>query len=161
MNNRLLKTILFISLLMNFTILAAAGYFYCRDAGCLGFKPGRETTETEVLSKELGLTPEQRKAIEDMDAGFRKTMKENREKIIEKRRRVLELLKEDKPDREAIDSVLSEIRELQWRIQKLAVGHIIDEKSVFNKEQQAKFYGLLEKRLEKRKANADRGGGGL
>lgn len=161
MNNRLLKTILFISLLMNFTILAAAGYFYCRDAGCLGIGPIKETTETAVLSKELNLTPEQRKAIEEMDAGFRKTLKENREKIIEKRKRVLELIREDRPDREAIDSVLSEIRELQWRIQKLAIGHIIDEKSVLSKEQQAKFYGLLEKRLEKRRSNANRGGGGL
>ncbi len=161
MNNRLLKTILFISLLLNFTVLAAAGYFYCRDAGCLGTAPIKETTEAAALSKELNLTPEQRKAIKEMDAGFRKILKENREKIIEKRKRVLELIREDRPDREAIDSVLSEIRELQWRIQLLAIGHIIDEKSVLSKEQQAKFYDLMEKRLEKRRSNADRGGGGL
>jgi len=62
-----------------------------------------------VFSEELGLTPEQQRIMQEKDTAFRKSTKEIREEVIEKRRMLLNLLREDKPDRTAIGKLIDEM----------------------------------------------------
>ncbi|HKZ58161.1 MAG TPA: periplasmic heavy metal sensor [Thermodesulfovibrionales bacterium] len=62
-----------------------------------------------VFSEELGLTPEQQRIMQEKDTAFRKSIKEIREEVIEKRRMLLNLLREDKPDRTAIGKLIDEM----------------------------------------------------
>lgn len=148
MKGKLLKFILIISLILNFSILAAAGYFYCRDSGCWGIFSGRGERKMAILSKKLGLTPDQHKTIEEKDIVFRKSVGEIRDNVIRKRKALIDMLQEDNPDREAINTLLSDIAALQKRTQVLVVEHIIEERAVFNKEQQKKYSELIKRHYE-------------
>lgn len=148
MNGKLLKFILVISLLLNFSIIAAAAYFYCRDTGCWRIGRDRGFRKMAFLSKELGLTPEQQNILQEKDSAFHKSIKEIREEVIRKRRGILDLLREDEPDRDDIKTALSEISELQKRIQILVVDHILEERGIFTREQRAKYLDLLKDRCE-------------
>ncbi len=151
MKGNLFKFILVISLLLNFSIIAAAGYFYCRDTSCWRISSNRATRKRAFLSKKLGLTPDQQKTIEEKDIAFRKSIREIREEVIRKRRSLLDLLGKDNPDRDAINAILSEIAALEKQTQVLVVDHILEERAVFNKEQQAKYSELLKGHCEREK----------
>ena len=158
MKGKLLKFILIISLLLNFSILAVAGYFYCRDSGCRGISSDRATRKRAFLSKKLGLTPDQQKILEEKDIAFRKSVREIRDEVMRKRRLLLDLLGKDNPDRDAINAILSEIAALEKQTQVLVVDHILEERAVFNKEQQAKYSELLKGRCEIERIH-EKGGG--
>lgn len=145
MKGKLLKFILIISLILNFSMLATTGYYYCRDSGCLGIFSGRSARKMEILSKSLGLTPDQQKNIKEKDVAFRRSVTETREKISGKRMTLIDLLQKDNPDREAINTLLSDIASLQKQTQMLVVEHIIEERAVLNKEQQKKYSELIKK----------------
>ena len=157
MKGKLLKFILVISLLLNFSILAVAGYFYCRDSGCWGVSSDRATRKRVFLSKKLGLTPDQQKTIEEKDVAFRKSVREIRDDVLRKRRSLLDLLGKDNLDRDATDAILSEIAVLEKKTQALVVDHILEERAVFNKEQQAKYSELLKRRCERERIHEKEG----
>lgn len=144
MNSKVLKSVLLVSLIFNFSIVSAAGYFYFTHGGT-----GRAEKRQAFYAKKLGLTPEQVEKIKEEDLRFRAAVESARTELMSKRRSLLSVLKEERPDRAAIDTLLSEIVGLQGKIEAQAIEHIINEKSVLDKEQQAGFVDLLEKRLEK------------
>lgn len=144
MNSKVLKSVLLVSLIFNLSIISAAGYFYFTR----GASGGAEKKQS-LYAKKLGLTPEQAERIKEEDLRFRTAVESTRTELMAKRRDLLGVLKEEHPDRAAIDSLLSEIVGLQGKIEAQAVEHILNEKSVLDKEQQAEFVKLLEKRLEK------------
>jgi Spy/CpxP family protein refolding chaperone len=158
MTNKILKFVLVISLLMNFSILAVAGYLYCRNSGCRGILSDRATRNRAFLSKKLGLTPDQQKILEEKDITFRKSVREIRDDVIRQRRLLLDLLGKDNPDRDAINAILSEITALEKQTQTLVVDHILEERAVFNREQQAKYSELLKRRCEIERIH-EKGGG--
>lgn len=156
MSSKALKLVLLISLLFNFSIISAAGYFYYRDVVCA--PSARAEKRHEAFAKKLGLTPEQREKIASEERRFRSAAESARAELSAKRKSLLKVLKEDRPDRAAIDSVLSDIAALQGRIEAQAIEHIINEKAVLDKGQQAMFMGMLEKKLDRAHAHGERRG---
>lgn len=144
MNSKVLKSVLLVSLIFNLSIVSAAGYFYFTRGWT-----GRAEKRQAFYAKKLGLTPGQVEKIKEEDLRFRAAVESARTELTAKRRSLLGVLKEERPDRAAIDTLLSEIVGLQGKIEAQAVEHIINEKSVLDREQQAGFVDLLEKRLEK------------
>src|SRR3972149_4311191 len=144
-NNRALKLFLLVSLLLNFSIKGGAGYFYYRENFCS--VTARAEKRQAAFAKKLGLSPEQREMMGQEEQRFRSAAEGARKELIEKRKGLLKVLSEEEPDRAAIDTILSEIVATQGRIEAQAVEHILNEKSVLDKEQKARFMGLLEKRL--------------
>lgn len=154
MKGKILKLVLLISLVFNFSIIFAAGYFYYRDSIC-GVSDRTEKRQA-FYAKKLGLSPEQREKIKQEDLRFRSAVESARTDLMAKRKSLLSALKEDQPDRAAIDALLSEIVALQGKIEAQAIEHIINEKSVLDKEQKAVFVKLLEKRLEKSQSREEK-----
>lgn len=152
MKNRSLKLVLILSLLFNISIIAAAGFFLIRDGSCR-ISPDRAGKRQALLAKKLDLSPEQQKAIAASDVRFRDNVESSRNELKAKRELLFSLIKEEKPDRAAIDAVVAQISGLQGRIEGHVIEHILNEKSVLNKEQQEAYMRLLEKRFNKARSH--------
>lgn len=154
MKGKALKAVLLVSLLFNLSIISAAGYFYYRDHLCAA--ADRAGKREQAFAKRLSLTPEQRERIREEDRRFQSASAKARADILEKRKRLTAVLKEDAPDAAAIDALLSEIAALQGQVEAEAIGHILNEKAVLNAEQKAEFGRLLDERLERAEARERR-----
>lgn len=154
MKNKTLKLILTVSLLFNFSIIAAAGFFLIRDRRC-GVSPDSLSRRHAVMAKKLDLSPEQQKAMAGTDARFRENIEGVRKELVVKRQRLFALIKEEKTDRAAIDAVISEISALQGSIEANVVEHILNEKASLSKAQQEAYMKLLEKRFNRVRSHRD------
>lgn len=157
MSSRLIKSILLVSLLFNFFIIAAAGYFYYKENWCRT-DPDRVGKRHAELVKKLDLTPEQKRLIDDEHLRFKKEMDKTRGELVEKRERLFKLIKEEETDRGSIDALIAEISGLQASIEAQVIGHILNEKAALDKDQQEKYMELLEKRHKRMKSYRERHG---
>lgn len=157
MKSRSLKLILVLSLLFNFSIIAAAGYFFFRDGSCR-VEPDRAVKRQAMLAKKLDLSAEQQKAIAASDASFRESIEGSRKELASKREALFGLIREEKPDRAAIEARVAEISALQGRMEGQVIEHILSEKAVLNQEQHEAYMRLLEKRFKKARSHGERPG---
>jgi Spy/CpxP family protein refolding chaperone len=158
MKNNLLKYILILSLLLNFSLLGAAGYTYYQQsryrppgfgygppgsisAGCSSVHP--------YLFEALSLKPEQRKLFEQKAPLFHEALDKKREKVDRLRRSLFYLMRADQPDTKAIEENIAEINGVQEDMQKLVVAHMLQFKSMLDKDQQQKFFALIEKAMSR------------
>ncbi len=149
MKSNFLRFLLVISLIFNISIISAAGYVFLRHrhrAKMFGDMPMRE----QVIFEKLGLRPDQIKALTDKSAAFRTEVDKKREDVIRERRALLALLKSG-ASKESIDGEISKISGVQEDIQRMAAAHILEEKAVLDKDQQDKFFDLLDRSMERRR----------
>ncbi len=148
MKNSTLKFLLLISVILNVAILGTIGYSYYMNSfhKPLPFGPGRRG----FLVKELALNPEQANALIKDEQSFHDDIDSMRKQIFLKRLELLNLIKSDNPDTKKIDQTISDIGSMQEDIQKKITAHIIEVKTILNKDQQKKFFGLIETIITKR-----------
>jgi Spy/CpxP family protein refolding chaperone len=153
MKNNLLKYLLVLSLLLNFSFLGAAGYTYYQrnryPSAPFGYgPPGRVPVGSPSihphLFEALSLSPEQRKVFEQKAPLFHKTLEEKREKVDQLRRSLFDLMRTEHPDSKAIEAIIAEINDVQEDMQKLVAAHMLQFKSMLNEEQQRKFFDLIQ-----------------
>lgn len=160
MKTKTLKLILLVSVVFNFTIIAAAGYFFFRDSFCaVKDRPAvsdRAEKRSAALAEKLDLTPEQRAAMKEADASFRKEVGAARAELVKKRGHLLSLIKAEKADKAAIDAALGEIAALQGEIEAAAVEHMLAEKAILTPQQREEYLRLLEKRFERGKERMEK-----
>ncbi len=154
MKGKAWRFILIVSLLLNFSVAAGAGYFYCRDS-LRRWHSGREARHA-LMAKKLDLTPAQQKTIKERDAEFGASVAKMREDIAKKRKALLEIIKQENPDRDSIDALLTEISAMQKDMESQVVDHLLAEKSVLSKKQRSKYIEMFEDRMEKRKLRRDK-----
>jgi Spy/CpxP family protein refolding chaperone len=153
MRNNLLKYILVLSLLLNFSLLGAAGYTYYQrnwhPPSPFGYgPPGRVptgcTSIQPYLFEALSLKPEQRKLFQEKAPLFHEALDKKRQEVDRLRRSLFELMSADHPDTKLIEAKAAEINGVQEQMQKLVVSHMLQFKSMLDKDQQQKFFGLIE-----------------
>jgi Spy/CpxP family protein refolding chaperone len=153
MKNNLLKYLLVLSLLLNFSFLGAAGYsYYQRNRrppvpfgyGTPGTVPAGCSSIQPYLFEALSLKPEQRKVFEQKAPLFHEALNRKREEVDRLRRSLFELMSVDHPDSKAIEATIAEINEVQGDMQKLVVAHMLEFKSMLDKGQQKKFFDLIQ-----------------
>jgi Spy/CpxP family protein refolding chaperone len=59
------------------------------------------------------------------------------------RKKLMDELSGDEPDRDKLDSLAEEIGSLQAELQKKMIGHLLEGKSLLTPEQQKKFFSLF------------------
>jgi Spy/CpxP family protein refolding chaperone len=158
MKDNILRYILVISLLLNFSFLGAAGYTYYHQARNgpppFGYgAPGRVPVGLSIqphLFEALSLKPEQRKVFEQKAPLFHEALDEKREKVDHLRRSLFDRMRADHPDSKAIEATISEINRVQEDMQKLVAAHMLQFKSMLDKDQQKKFFDLIEKAMTRR-----------
>lgn len=153
MKTKTLKLILLVSVVFNFTIIAAAGYFYFQGSQC---RTADRPDKSAALAEKLGLTPEQQASMKEADAAFRKEAGVKREALVKKRERLLSLIKAEEADKAAIGAALADINGLQGEIEAAVVAHMLAEKSMLTPGQREKYLKLLEKRFERGKERMEK-----
>jgi Spy/CpxP family protein refolding chaperone len=159
MKSNLLKYILVLSLLLNFSLLGTAGYTYYQknryrpssfDYGAPGRMPVGCTSTQPYLFEALSLQPEQRKLFEQKAPLFHQALDKKREEVDRLRRSLFDLMGADHPDSEVIGATIVEINGVQQDMQKLVVAHMLEFKSMLDKDQQKKFFDLVQGAMTKR-----------
>jgi len=149
MKNSTLKFILAVSLILNISILATAGYLYYRQSDYWISPFGVKMKKDRFLFEELSLKPEQLKSMKEKAVNFRGEIDRRRKEIAEKKMTMLNFMRADVPDRRAIDTAISDISRLQEDMQRVVAMHILEEKATLDKDQQKKFLDLIENAMTK------------
>jgi Spy/CpxP family protein refolding chaperone len=162
MKNNLLKYILVVSLLLNFSLLGAAGYSHYQQSRHrsgvslgTGGLPGRTSTNSpgtrgNWLFEELSLKPEQIKLFQQRAIAFHSALDKERQEVGRLRKSLFGLMRADDFDHKAIDATIVRINGRQQDMQKMVVAHMIEFKGMLAKDQQKKFFDLIEQAMTKR-----------
>ncbi|HVN98293.1 MAG TPA: periplasmic heavy metal sensor [Syntrophorhabdaceae bacterium] len=153
MKSNILKYILVLSLLLNVSLLGSAVYTHYKEAryhhmaqfsgphGTLApfapYGPG-------MLFEELSLKPEQMKLFQQKALLFHSALMKKREEVDRLRGSMLALMRADNPDNKAIEATITEINQKQEEMQRTVISHMIEFKSMLNKDQQKKFMDMIE-----------------
>ena len=160
MKVNLLKYLLVLSLLLNFSLLGAAGYTYYyqksrKPPAPSGYNaPGRGPAEVSFihphLFEALSLRPEQRKLFEQKAPLFHEALDKRKEEVDRLRRSLFDLLRADHPDSKIIETTIAEINGVQEEMQKMIVAHMLEFKSMLDTGQQKKFFDLIQGAMTRR-----------
>lgn len=151
MRSSLLKFVLLISLVLNISSLGTAGYLYYNQSEYWTTPFGKKVKKDRFLFEELSLKPEQMSIMREKAIPFRAEIDRKREEIAQKRKLLLDLIRQENPDKRAIDGVISEINKIQEEMQRMIAAHILEEKALLDKGQQKKFLDLMEDAMTKGK----------
>jgi len=149
MRNSTLKFALAASLILNISVIAAAGYMYFKQSDYWVSPFGAKMKKNRFLFEELSLSPDQLKTMKERAIDFRAEIDRRRKEIAGKRLLMLNLMRADVPDRRAIDTAISDINRMQEDMQRVVAMHILDEKETLDKDQQKKFLDLIENAMAK------------
>jgi len=147
MKSSVVKFILLISLALNLSILATAGYLYHRQTGYWISPFGMKMAKNHFVFEELSLSPEKMAAMKARALRFRAEIDRSRLEVAGKRREIITLMRSDPPDVGAVNVKIGEINSLQGEMQKKIAAHMLEEKALLGPEQQKKFLDLIEKAM--------------
>jgi Spy/CpxP family protein refolding chaperone len=147
MKNSLLKFALAASLILNLTVLATAGYHYYQMSHTWVSPFGKVMEKNRFIFEELSLKPEQVATMKNTTIPFRAEIDRRRQEIDTKRKELVTLLRDQKPDKKAIDATIKEISGKQEEMQRMIAGHMLEIKSSLNDGQQRKFFDLIERNM--------------
>ncbi|MBI5605555.1 MAG: periplasmic heavy metal sensor [Deltaproteobacteria bacterium] len=160
MKDNLLKYILIVSLLLNFSFLGTAAYTHYkqirlyRPAPFFGARdlPGPPASiAPKMFFEELSLKPEQIKLFQQKAALFHNALAKKSQEVGQLRTSLIALIGADHPDNQAIEAAIIHINKIQEDIQKTVVSHMLEFKSMLDKDQQKKFLHLIESAMAQRK----------
>jgi Spy/CpxP family protein refolding chaperone len=159
MKNNILKYILILSLLFNFSLLGAAAYTHYRQTrfgslpfvGLMGGSVHRGPCGPGMLFEELSLKPGQAKIFQQKAAMFHSALAKKRQEVDRLRTSLIALMRADNPDHRTIEYTISRINKIQEDIQKTVVSHMLEFKSMLNKDQQKKFLDMIEGAMGQRR----------
>jgi Spy/CpxP family protein refolding chaperone len=151
MKNNLLKYILVVSLLMNFSLLGAAGYNYYHQSRSRLSAPINCGIQGNHLFAELSLKPEQIKIFQEKAASFHRALGKKKQEVVRLREGLFGFLRADDPSSQSIQENIVEINRTQEELQRMVVAHMLEFKALLDKEQQRKFLDLIEGAMAKRK----------
>jgi Spy/CpxP family protein refolding chaperone len=154
MKDNILKYILIVSLLMNLSLVGAAGYAYFKQSrypatptsGPSGsttspFRPG---VPGNCLFEELSLKPDQQEVFQRKAVLFHQDMTTKRREVNVLRATLVTMMRADTPDNQAIEETIVKINRKQEDMQKAAVSHMLEFKSMLDKDQQKKFLDMIQ-----------------
>jgi hypothetical protein len=154
MKDNILKFVLVLSLLLNISVLVAAGYTHYKQsryqASPVGYglqKPGWQVPS--CFFEELSLRPEQVRTMRQRAFTFHTDLDEKRRGIDQNRIFLVTLMRANSPDTKAIEDTIGEINRLQEDVQKTAVSHMLEFKGMLDQNQQVKFFNLIEGTMRK------------
>jgi hypothetical protein len=151
MKNNFLKYILILSLLLNFSLLGAAGYTQYRRSRTPVVTPLNCNPGNNYLFQQLSLKPEQIKLFQEKAPSFHDLLGKKRQEVDQMRGALFGLLRADAPDSQAIQGTILKINRIQAEMQKMVVAHMLEFKALLDKDQQNKFLDLIEGAMVKRK----------
>ena len=159
MKDNLLKYILIVSLLLNFSLLGAAAYTHYRQkqfgpppfVGLIGGPVHPGHSGPGMLFEELSLKPEQVKIFQQKAMLFHSALAKKRQEVDRLRTTLIAFMRADNPDHKAIETTITQINKIQEDMQRAVVSHMLEFKSMLNKDQQQKFLHMIEGAMGQRR----------
>ena len=152
MKNHIFKYVLLVSLLLNLSLLGSAGYTHYQQTrhstspighGVQGQAPSGSATQAHIFEA-LSLKPDQLKLLQDKAAMFHEALDMKQTRVAHLRTSLLDHMRADKPDLKAIEAAVADISGVQQQMQEMVVSHMIEFKSMLDKDQQKKFLDLIQ-----------------
>ncbi len=147
MKNSLLKFALAASLILNLTVAATVVYRYYSQSRMWVSPFGKVMEKNRFLFEELSLKPEQMAEMKKKAIPFRAEIDRRRQEIDAKRKELVTLMRDQDPDKKAIAVLIREISGKQEEMQRMIAGHMLEVKSSLNRDQQGKFFDLIERNM--------------
>jgi len=144
MKNNVLRHLLLVSVLLNLTILGTVGYRYYQKATNWTSPFGHTIKKNHFLFEDLALQSTQTEAMRNRAMPFRAEIDLQRADIAEQRKSLVALMRQEQPDMDAIEGRIAGISTVQEAMQRNVVTHLLEEKALLSKEQQGKFFDLIE-----------------
>ena len=119
-------------------------------------QPTASPVLAETFTRELCLNGQQEKCIKDFRFAFDSEISDIQARMQEKRRALVEELKNGSPDGATLNKLIEDMSRLQAEIQKKAVLNLLKEKEVLTDEQKATFFRLFEDHVCPREEGAGR-----
>lgn len=136
--------ILILSLGLNIGIIVTFGHHWFMERE---FRkgPGESRWLKDKMKKELNLTDEQVKFMEQDRAALRQEIKVIREELQKKRSELFTQVNAEKVDNQKIDQLINDITQLQVKVEKGIIGHLLNMKTHLTPEQQKKLTAAMQK----------------
>jgi Spy/CpxP family protein refolding chaperone len=115
----------------------------------LGKGAAQKTRSARGYLDMISLSAEQMRKVEKIRDDFLPKVDEIRGELRKKRLRLNDLIFEPKPDMKAIDLTGREISDLQARLEREVISHILEEKEMLTSDQRMQFYEIIKKEFEK------------
>jgi Spy/CpxP family protein refolding chaperone len=147
MKNSLLKFALAASLILNLTVFVTAGYHYYQQSRTWVSPFGKVMEKDKFIFEELSLKPDQLVVMKNKAMTFRSEIDRRRMEIEARRKELVTLMRDQNPDKKAIDATIKEISRKQEVMQRMIVGHMLEIKSSLDAGQQRKFLDLIERNM--------------
>ena len=142
-----LKFFLVLSLLLNLTLLATAGYKYASNRSAWTSPYGTKMARDRFLFDELSLSREQMQAMRKKAIPFRAEVDRQRATIVARRKELIGQLRSDAPDAGAIDATIAQISDLQETLQRQITRQMLEQKALLSPVQQKSFLDLIERAM--------------
>jgi len=147
MKNNTIRFLLLLSLLLNLSVLGAAGFVYFKHQDYWTSPFGFKVKKGHFLFEELSLDPEQSQTMKEKSMAFRAEIDRRRQEVTHGRKTLLALMRQERTDKTAVDAAVAEISRMQEEVQRMIIRHVLDMKAMLAKDQQSKFIDLIEKAL--------------
>src|SRR3990172_13178707 len=136
MKNSILKFALAASLILNITVFATAGYHYYEQSRTWVSPFGRVMEKDKFLFEELSIKPDKLAVMKNKAMPFRTEIDRRRQEINSRRKELVTLMRDQNPDKKAIDALIKEISGKQEEMQRMIAGHMLEIKSSLDVDQQ-------------------------
>jgi Spy/CpxP family protein refolding chaperone len=149
MKANILKFILAVSLILNISVFISAGYSYYRQHQ----RQHELVFEHDFLKgngylfENLELNPEQLKVFKEQASSFHAVIVQKAQVVHSKRSALFDLMRTANPDRQAIEAAIGEINRMQEDMQKMIIFHMLKVKTLLSKDQQKRFFDLIEESM--------------
>ncbi len=143
MKRKVFIFILFLSLAINASVLATAGFRYFREASQAKDAPCFLSPSHQHLYQHLGLSAPQLTQIDPLAQKFHERLGKLEAGMKGKNERLIELLGQKEIDPVQIEGLRKEIAGIQDEIQREVIAHILEFKKILDAQQQARFFVLM------------------
>lgn len=144
MSRGTLKFFLALSVLLNLTVLATAGYRFVSQRNSWTSPFGTKMARDRFLFEQLSLSPAQAKAMRQKALPFRAEVDRRRAEITAQRRELIALLRADTADPGQVAAVIARISALQQELQRKITSQMLEQKALLSRDQQGRFIDLIE-----------------
>jgi Spy/CpxP family protein refolding chaperone len=142
-----LRFVLALSLLLNISLLATAGYRYYAQSSAKSGPFGMDATNGRFPFEELSLSADQAEFIHAKAMSFHVELDRMRLEIAAMRKQLISRMRQDDSDNREIDAAITSISRKQEEMQKTATSHMLEMKNLLDKQQQKEFFDLIERAM--------------
>ena len=135
------------SLMLNFVVVVLLGYLYSLQPGSQVSLMGLKIKRDKLFFETLSLGDAQLRVLRRQTMEFQTEVNKRQNLIIQEKKRLIKLLREEIPNTSAIESTMFEIGMREDEIRRMVILHFFEHKSVLGKEQRQKYVDLIETAL--------------